>query len=306
MASPPTMTFVSMTQRTDGTYLVDFAFEAGYPDAPEPARPYGIAVYGLNSYGPGKFLDLVSAEYSIDGGDTWNPATAQVYDRRHSFGQVGKIGQVWDEEQPFRFVWDAFRDLYGEPEGEFEALFRLTVEGSLSTMITTPSPTTITTAVPATENDNINEALRRRREAVGFRDFLGQGPIAPFRRGSSDFMTAHGRELVKSAVWVILNTRAATDRWGGEIPWEPSFGALFWTLRHQPADEITQGLAVGYAEKALEWEPRVRLAGATVDVFDQRGGRGMRVGTRYTLITENDPSNEVFLPEEEFVEVEAS
>lgn len=300
----PILTFVAMTQRPAPLYLVDLDFTAEHPDIPAPALPYGQAVYGVNTYGRGRFIDFVSAEFSIDGGDTWRPATPQPFDRLHSVNDAGELGPIWVVPNPFRFVWNAFVDLRAEPIGEFDAQLRLTFSGS--TIILTAPTTTITTSTPLTEVDHLAVALARRRP-TGFVDFLGQGPIVPFRRGSQDFMMAHGRELVKSSIWLVLNTLAATERWGGEIPWDPAFGSLFWTLKHQPADEITQGLAVGYAERALGWEPRTRVESAVVDIFDRPGGgRGMRIGTRYTLITENDPANEVVISDPEFVEVEVS
>ena len=302
----PILTFVSVAQRTDPTFLVDLDFTAAHPDVPAPSLPYGQAVYGVNTYGQGKFLDLVSAEFSVDGGDTWRLATPQAFDRLHDFDDAGKVGPVWIDPQPFTFVWDAFRDLLGDPEGDYQAILRISLSGS-ATVVLTSTSFSVSTIIPPLDEDRLTAGLEKRRLSERIDDFLGAGPIAPFRRGGSDFMTGRGRELVKSAIWQILNTRAATERWGGELPWEPGFGSLFWTLKHAPGDEITEELAHSYAEEALAWEPRVVVESVETEIFDKEaGGRGLRVRVGYSLIAENVPSNQVILPTVETVEVEVT
>lgn len=298
----PVLTFKSAVQRDDPTYLVDFIFEATWPGRAGPSRAYGSDVYGAFAYGDPKDLTVDAVDYSIDDGATWQAATAQPFDRKHS--ATDPLENVSVIATEFDFVWDTFRDL---PEGDFEARLRITVTGSSTTLTTTPF--SVTTIVPPLDEDRLASSLEKRRLSERVDDFLGAGPIAPLRRGSSDFMTGRGRELVKSAIWQILNTRGATERWGGEIPWEPGFGALFWTLRHAPADEITEELAHSYAEDALAWEPRVVVESVKTEFFSKSGGNGknrraLRVEVGYSIISENAPANQVILPEVETVEVE--
>ena len=284
------LTFVSVAQRTDQTYLVDVAFTAEWTGG-------GTADIGGSVF-----------QYSIDGGDTWTDGTLQGYDRKHSPGLDGIINGIGTPAAPYGLVWNAFKDL---PEGDFSVKLQVAFE------VLPPDPIEeqgfetsefpATTIVPPLDEDRLASGLDRRRLAERIDDFLGAGPIAPFRRGGSDFMTGRGRELVKSANWQILNTRAATERWGGEIPWDPAFGSLFWTLKHAPGDEITEELAHEYAEQALAWDPRNVVERAETEFFSQPGGgRGLRVKIGYSLISENVPSNEVILPEVEIVEVEVA
>lgn len=286
------LTFVSVEQRADQTYLVDVVFTAEWTG--------------------GGTADIESSlfQYSTDGRDTWADGTFQVYDRIHSPGLDGIISDIDTPEAEYNLVWNAFRDL---PEGDFAVKLRIAFE------VLPPDPFeeqtfditefSATTVVPPLDEDRFASGLDKRRLSERLDDFLGAGPIAPFRRGGSDFMTGRGRELVKSAIWQILNTRAATERWGGEIPWEPGFGSLFWTLRHAPADEITEELAHSYAEDALAWEPRVVVESVKTEFISKSTGRGkdrraLRVEVGYSIISENSPGNQVILPDMETVEVE--
>lgn len=285
--SSPTVSLVSAGQRDRLTFLVDLRFVVLLPTGPVDAG-------------------LVTFQYSLDDGATWNDATVQPYDRRHSPGLSGVISGISSSAQEHGVVWDAFIDL---PEGDFSVklFLELSITGGNPNTSLTTEEFQITTIIPPLDEDRLASGLDRRRLAERIDDFLGAGPIAPLRRGGSDFMTGRGRELVKSAIWQILNTRAATDRWGGEIPWDPAFGSLFWTLKHAPGDEITEELAHSYAEDALGWEPRVLIENVETEFFSQpRGGRGLRVKVGYSIIAENVPSNEVILPEVETVEVEVA
>jgi len=249
---------------------------------------------------------LVAFKYSLNDGATWNDCTVQPYDWRHSPGLGGVISGISSSAQEYGVVWDAFVDL---PEGDFtvKLFLELSITGGNPNTSLTTDAVQVLTVVPPLDEDRLASGLDRRRLAERIDDFLGAGPIAPLRRGGSDFMTGRGRELVKSANWQILNTRAATERWGGELPWDPAFGALFWTLKHSPGDEITEELAHEYAEQALAWDPRNVVERAETEFFSKAGGgRGLRVKVGYSIISENVPSNEVILPEAETVEVEVA
>lgn len=281
------LAFVSAAQRADRTYLVDAAFTAEWTGAGTPD------------------IELKQFQYSTDGGGTWADASPQVYDRKHSPGTGGIIAGVGTPASEYNLVWDAFSDL---PEGDFDARVRASFE------TVTPAPWEsssfestefrVTTVVAPLDEDRLASSLDKRRLSERVDDFLGAGPVAPLRRGGSDFMTGRARELVASAIWQILNTRAATDRWGGELPWDPAFGSLLWTLRHAPGDEITEELAHAYAQEALAWEPRVLVEGVETEFFVKGAGRGLRVDVGYSLIAENVPANQVILPETATVRVE--
>lgn len=290
----PILEFVSVGQREDRTFNVDLRYRAKWLDRDGPARRYGEGRYGAFQYGAPKFFNLVSVEYTTDDGGSWHPASIQPYDRKHTSGVIGGsgIGEVWSAFQEFGIVWAPILDL---ADGSYTCRLRVRVSGSITVTIITPSFTLLLSwPVPTPPSDR---ARSRRRLARGIDDYLGKGPVQPWRRGGADFMQASGRELIKACVRQILGTRAATSKWGGELPWDPSFGSLFWTLKHAPGDEITEELAHGYAELALAEEPRVRVTKVETEFFDRSGGRGLRVRVHYAIISENVPGNEVFLPQ---------
>jgi hypothetical protein len=290
----PIVELISVAQREGRSFNVDVRYRAKWLDRETPAEPYGEETYGSFVYGPPKNFNLVSVEYSTDGGGAWNPATIQPYDRQHTSGEIGGNGieNVWKEFTEFGIVWSPMADL---EDGEYSAMLRFSISGSITvTLITGPFTVLLTWPVVTPPG---SAAFERRAIARGVDDFLGRGPVQPLRRGSADFMQASGKELIKWCVWQILSTRAATDLWGGELAWDPAFGSLFWTLKHAPGDEITEELAHGYAEIALEQEPRVRVAKVETEFFEKDGGRGLRVRVRYAIITKNVPGNEVFLPQ---------
>jgi len=290
----PILDFVSVGQRDDRTFNVDLRYLAKWLDRETPARKYGEAKYGSFTYGPPKDFNLEEVYYSTDDGAHWNTATIQPYDRQHTSGAVGGFGihNVYKAFQEFGVVWAPMEDL---PDGDYSCKLMMKVSGSIVVTLITPTFTISLTWPSPTPPPT--SALERRAIARGIDDFLGRGPVQPLRRGSADFMQASGKELIKWCVWQILSTRAATDKWGGELAWDPGFGSLFWTLKHAPGDEITEELAHGYAEIALEQEPRVRVAKVETEFFERNGGRGLRVRVRYAIITENVPGNEVFLPQ---------
>ena len=77
---PPIASFVgSPAQRSDGTYLIDGVFEMSKTRG---EHLYSNFKWGAQKYGPDDDLNpitLDSAEYTVDNGDNWYPATAQGY-----------------------------------------------------------------------------------------------------------------------------------------------------------------------------------------------------------------------------------
>jgi hypothetical protein len=199
----------------------------------------------------------------------------------------------------FDFVWNAFFDLPDDFDGE--VIFRLVFSASPYTTIIS-SPITVSTVVSP------SGVVRYRAPDRTFRvdDFLGEGPIAPWRRGPNDFMTARGVELVASALRMILNTRAANILWGGELAWDPAFGSRFWTLRFSPGDAITDGLALLHAQDAAALEPRIVLKSVFTDFKDYGNRRAMMVHVNFSVITQNVQGNQVVLPEPQEIVVEVS
>jgi hypothetical protein len=197
----------------------------------------------------------------------------------------------------YNFVWNAFFDLPEDFEGDVE--LEMSLSASPPTIITS-SPFPVTTVVPVSSTVLVSE----RRAAFKIDDYLGEGPIAPWKRGPSDFNTARGKVLVASAIQSILKTKAATELWGGELEWSPGFGNLFWALKHAQADEITEELGKAYAELALAQEPRVEFRDAEVVYEEQDGGMKMFIKVLYSLIGADVSDNQVILPDLETLTVE--
>jgi hypothetical protein len=279
---PPQARFDSAVQRLDGTFLVDLKFSL-WKDC--GSHRYAASKWGANKYGPddsASIASLTTVEFSINDGLTWVTAHGQTYDRKHT--AINPLSFTAIEKQ-FDFVWNAFFDLPADFNGNVKV--RLTITGS--TIILTSSLFVVSTVIAV-----IEPSVVARRAAFKIDDFLGEGPIAPWRRGPSDFMTARGIPLVASAVRQILATRAATAKWGGELPWDPSFGSLFWTLPHSPGDEITEAEASGFAGLAMAIEPRVKIIDSKVDYIDRAGGLAMFIRIRYKVAGSNNPDNRVF------------
>jgi hypothetical protein len=295
LLSPPDASFIGdPEQRTDGSYLVDCVFQVAKS---EGAHLYGSFKYGAQKWGPDDTIwpvALSSPEYSIDGGNNWNTANAQPYDRKHT--AVSPVDADGTYRQ-YDWVWNAFFDLPEDFEGE--AIFRLTLSASPSTTITS-GPFSVTSVVGVSSTSLVTS----RRSALKIEDYLGSGPIYPWRRGPTDFMTAKGESLVKSAVQTILKTKAATDIWGGELEWNPGFGSLFWALKHAPGDDITEELAIGYAELALEQDARIDFQQAIVNYREIDGSQTMFIDVLYQLLGTDSLGNRVFLSDLEKVSVE--
>lgn len=120
-----------------------------------------------------------------------------------------------------------------------------------------PAASTATSASPVT-----------RASAIGRRPALGRGILAPFVRDQkNDFANASDEENVRACVMQVLGTECSTDggEIGGELPWRPEFGSLWYLVRHRGNDESLLEVARVYVTRALQrWEPRVRLTGVRV------------------------------------------
>jgi len=126
---------------------------------------------------------------------------------------------------------------------------------------------------------------------------LGFGAIRPFRRDQkSDFATAGGEALIRSAVGQVLGTMCSSDFTQGELPFRSEFGSLLYLLRHQRNDNVLQELARVYVVDALKrWEPRVVVTGVQVTREQQDGENVLAIRIRYDVIAINVPGNNVIL-----------
>ena len=126
-------------------------------------------------------------------------------------------------------------------------------------------------------------------------DFLGFGPIRPFRRDlRSDFAAAGGEQLVRSAVGQILGTVGSSELSNGELPWRTEFGSVLTRLRHQKNDHVLTELARVYVVDALErWEPRIVVTAVSVTRQVRDGANVLAIHLRYDVISTNTPGNNV-------------
>ena len=132
---------------------------------------------------------------------------------------------------------------------------------------------------------------------------LGFGPTRPFQRdGRSDFVSAGGEQLVRSAVGQILGTVGSSDFIQGELPWRTDFGSLLHVLRHQRNDNVLQELARVYVVDALRrWEPRVVVTSVQVASEQQDDQNVLAIRLRYDVISMNTLRNNVILSDVEQV-----
>lgn len=160
-------------------------------------------------------------------------------------------------------------------------------------------PFTISTVVPETERETFdrNQARLRQLSKTPF-DFLGNGLLNPLRRGSRDFNSASGVDLIKASVRQILGTRAAIgDERVGELAWRPDFGSKFWVLKHRNNDGTLRGQAIAFAYEALSWEPRIEVTEVTINDTNSSPNE-LSIRILYRIIDQNVSGNRVFLPEE--------
>lgn len=132
------------------------------------------------------------------------------------------------------------------------------------------------------------------RGAAERASFLGQGLLWPFRRSQSDFATASGVALVKSAVAQIVGTRADTGRTAGELPWRTDFGSWLHLLRYTNQDVLFEDVAVVYVGDAVRrWEPRARVK--AVELLESADAQSTQAILRivFDVVTENAPNNAV-------------
>lgn len=156
------------------------------------------------------------------------------------------------------------------------------------------------TLLPTTPETPSIQIEDNEKQALSSLVFLGSGLIRPFRRDEkSDFANASGADLVKSAVGLILGTRATSAQIAGELPWRPEFGSLLPTLRHSNNDDELQQIAQAFVVDALSrWEPRVRVTGfGTFRRSSVAGGveDTLEVKVEYDIIDRNVPGNNVVL-----------
>jgi uncharacterized protein len=121
------------------------------------------------------------------------------------------------------------------------------------------------------------------------------GIVRPFRRdGRSDFRTASGVELVRSAVGQILGTMGASESTQGEIPWRTEEGSLLYLLRNRKNDSALQELARVYVVEALQrWEPRVKVTSVVVTRERVEGDNTLAIRLKYDLLSTNTSGNNV-------------
>jgi phage baseplate assembly protein W len=132
-------------------------------------------------------------------------------------------------------------------------------------------------------------------------DFLGFGPVRPFRRDlRADFAAAGGEQLVRSAVGQILGTVGSSEVSDGELPWRTEFGSALTRLRHQKNDHVLAELARVYVVDALKrWEPRVIVKTVSVTRQVQDGENILAIHLCYDVISANTPGNNVLLADVE-------
>jgi phage baseplate assembly protein W len=132
--------------------------------------------------------------------------------------------------------------------------------------------------------------------AQSFKEFLGFGITAPFRRDKKqDFAAAGGEPLIRSCVAQVLGTQCS-DAGGtlqGELPWRHAFGSMLYRLKHKKGI-VLQELARIYVIDALRrWEPRVVITFTNIKFDRQR--LLCTITIRYHVITQNVAGNQVLL-----------
>ena len=127
--------------------------------------------------------------------------------------------------------------------------------------------------------------------------FLGFGLLRPFRRDlKSDFASAGGEILLRSAVGQVLGTMAQSEVTHGELPWRTEFGSRLHLLRHRKNDAVLQELARAYVVEALKrWEPRIAVTSVSATRETLDGANVLTLRIRYNLISTNVTGNNVLL-----------
>jgi phage baseplate assembly protein W len=122
---------------------------------------------------------------------------------------------------------------------------------------------------------------------------FGVGLLRPFQRdGRSDFASAGGEAVVRSAVGQVLGTIGGSDFTQGELPWRTEFGSLLHLLRHQKNDHVPQELArVNVVDALKRWEPRVQVTSVEMTRKRLDGENILSIRLRYSLVSR--PGNNV-------------
>jgi len=272
----PTISILSATQRTDGSFLVDVIFEVADAD--------------------GDNLTIIDTEFSENGG-ALTAAQAQLSDRKHT--AVSPLTGITITPKFFQFVWNAFQDL---SEDDFNSVsFRIEVTDGVTPVEDTLTNIEVNTEVPPTIDEiRQNRLTRRRRVDRSPLDFLGFGLVIPFERGSSDFKFASGITLIESSLRQLLLTRGETGNSVGEIPWRPDLGASPEQFRQRRNDPILAQRIFTYVAGRIPGEqgdPRIILK----DVQAIQQDTTFTLRFVFDIIDENVPENRVFLEDRSVV-----
>jgi len=122
---------------------------------------------------------------------------------------------------------------------------------------------------------------------------LGRCVVLPFDRGSSDFESCEGEDLVRSAIRCLLSTTCASPRGEGEVVFNQRFGTLLESVRHSPMDDpTTLELIQYYIEDSIEInEPRVVIL-AVSTIRDPTNNK-VTIRVKYNVITRDVAGNRV-------------
>lgn len=279
MADPVVETVTAVQRDTAASFLVDVVVTVFDPDADD--------------------LTL-TVEWAHDAAGPWTAASAQTVDRKHDAVNPLTGIPTASPGKAFNYVWQPFFDL---GDGSFvDVHVRATVDDGGAQDSLAIGPLTISASEPETTTQVLDKALARR--AILSRtpfDFLGVGLLYPFRRGSRDFVSGEGVDLVRASVRQILGTRATHGDLVGELPWRPDFGSKLWVLRHRANDPTLADQAEAFAREALLWEPRAEVTEVVVEQEPAAAPNELRVRVKYRVIEEDVTANRVFLPEFEEV-----
>lgn len=242
----------------------------------------------------GDDLELEEVSFSDGPAGPFTDAAPQVVDRRYDVPvPITGVPLVAPGDQ-YNFVWQPFFDLANGTHTN--VYIRIIVKQNLAPfdeVTVDAGPFTISTE-EADQPDSPLERQLKRLAAISRspKDFIGSGLVIPFRRGSSDFVSGVGIQLIRSSVRQILSTNAAFADMPGELPWRQNFGNKMWVLKHSNNNDFLRARARQFVEEALLWEPRVLVTEVLVEEEeDIDEGNTLRVRVRYTLEDVNIEDN---------------
>ena len=92
-------------------------------------------------------------------------------------------------------------------------------------------------------------------------DRLGKGVALPFRRLGAGLATVEGSDIVRTQLFVVLETLCAGSQIMGELPYNQRLGSLVKLIRHKPTTSLsTEELAKLYVlEKVRYWISNIRI-----------------------------------------------